>query len=634
MKFKNVKLNQIADSLHGSISISYVEKKIISTQAFNRLHNVHQNSTAYLTFPSNRTKRFEHALGVMYLGGQIFYHSILNSDSHMVNKFFDCINNEIEKIFKNDGFRIILRQSLGDQNMKLLNSYKDILIDDPYYKSILPKIIDDKHIFAYCLVFQAIRLSALLHDVGHPPFSHVIENAMKNIWENINGKNGINEREEEFLKATDLYSNYENMQLHEKIGLNITNKLLEHIIGRSASNESEAEEKLFYWLLRDFVKSIYEEKGIFENIHRIIDSSIDCDRLDYISRDMANSGFSFGFIEYDRLISSMVLCYHDETFIFCPKINVLNTVEDILHRRWKLYKNLIFHHRVSKTDRLLENVIIKLAEDYFNFEQDEKSYSTNQVLPIDISGIWKAISEVISNQDYFNALIQWDDAWLLTVMRYSFFEKYCKDENNIRYQMEELLSNKKYYRSMIKRMDYFLELDKALINKFSIEKLKEIEKIVGDSWKPFLNKIQNHLEDYKKTNFENIVPFRGFFLNELKALFATIGKTEEFYKMLESSICSHAINMFKAKDCFVIFNKKVKTGLEKHPPVLYQKGEIIELKQVSKIEQELKLNQQVFSLFYIYIREGECIPHKEYIYSLGEKISQNVIEFIDDLLKD
>ena len=55
----------------------------------------------------------------------------------------------------------------------------------------------------------------------------------------------------------------------------------------------------------------------------------------------------------------------------------MNAVEDFLMKRWNLYKNIIYHHRVVKTDYLLQNIIIKLAEDYFkedygDAERDEK----------------------------------------------------------------------------------------------------------------------------------------------------------------------------------------------------------------------------------------------------------------------
>lgn len=61
---KGIYLN---DSIHGLIPLSEYEKRIISSIGFNRLHDVYQNSTVYLTFPTNRTKRFEHSIGTMKL---------------------------------------------------------------------------------------------------------------------------------------------------------------------------------------------------------------------------------------------------------------------------------------------------------------------------------------------------------------------------------------------------------------------------------------------------------------------------------------------------------------------------------------------------------------------------------------
>lgn len=87
---------KINDFIHGTILISSLEKKVISTQAFNRLHNILQNSTVYLTFPSNQTKRFAHSLGVMHLGGEIFRYSIINAADEIRDEFFKEINKEIE----------------------------------------------------------------------------------------------------------------------------------------------------------------------------------------------------------------------------------------------------------------------------------------------------------------------------------------------------------------------------------------------------------------------------------------------------------------------------------------------------------------------------------------------------------
>ena len=66
----------ISDSIHGLTQLSEYEKKIIASVGFNRLHDVYQNSTVYLTYPSNRTKRFEHSIGTMGLCSKMFYNSV------------------------------------------------------------------------------------------------------------------------------------------------------------------------------------------------------------------------------------------------------------------------------------------------------------------------------------------------------------------------------------------------------------------------------------------------------------------------------------------------------------------------------------------------------------------------------
>ena len=66
----------IEDSVHGQIEVSAFERGIIYTMEFNRLHDIYQNSTLYLTFPTNRVKRFEHSIGTMKLSGEIFNSSI------------------------------------------------------------------------------------------------------------------------------------------------------------------------------------------------------------------------------------------------------------------------------------------------------------------------------------------------------------------------------------------------------------------------------------------------------------------------------------------------------------------------------------------------------------------------------
>lgn len=92
-------LSYINDSIHGLIPISDIEKEVISSSAFNRLHDIYQNSTVYLTFPSNRTKRFEHSLGTMKLCSDMFYFSLLNSNKKNLNDFIESFARDINLVF-------------------------------------------------------------------------------------------------------------------------------------------------------------------------------------------------------------------------------------------------------------------------------------------------------------------------------------------------------------------------------------------------------------------------------------------------------------------------------------------------------------------------------------------------------
>ena len=63
---------KIYDSVHGFIRFNDLEKKLIDSLAFQRLHYIHQLGIAYLVYPGATHTRFEHSLGVMELVSRIF----------------------------------------------------------------------------------------------------------------------------------------------------------------------------------------------------------------------------------------------------------------------------------------------------------------------------------------------------------------------------------------------------------------------------------------------------------------------------------------------------------------------------------------------------------------------------------
>ena len=92
------KLRQVTDSIHGTIFLSSLESELISTPYFYRLHDIYQSSTVYMTFPSNRTKRYEHSLGTMELASSMLFSAVSNAEYMTRTKFFKKLKEYFESI--------------------------------------------------------------------------------------------------------------------------------------------------------------------------------------------------------------------------------------------------------------------------------------------------------------------------------------------------------------------------------------------------------------------------------------------------------------------------------------------------------------------------------------------------------
>ncbi|MDM5336567.1 HD domain-containing protein [Fictibacillus enclensis] len=644
------KIISIADSVHGNINISELEKMIISTPPFNRLHNILQNSTVFLTYPSNQTKRFAHSLGVMHLGGQMLYFSILNANQSVVDKFLEEINEEITKIIEEPSFKQILRDRLGSKG-KIVDNYKDIVMNETLYLTNTPRNIKKDFLFAYTVLLQSVRCSALLHDIGHPPFSHITEFALKDIYNNINSKKEpATKREETFLTIVKPYlkNDEKKVDLHEQVGNTIADRLMEAVIRDHSKLPSSSEhdnQQILYLIVHKFTHFILQDKkvsegklSIFESIHKLVAGTIDCDRLDYVTRDINSSGFNRGNIEYDRLTSSMKLMFDEENgnYLFCFGIRTISTIEDFFNRRWFLYKYIIYHHRVIKTDSLLGRAIVKLAEDYLQEKEEDSELIGENVIPNDISGLWRAIKEAYSDDYYFNALIQWDDAWLLTILRQQYLKTYIESEEIVKEQLEELLSNKKNYFSVIKRMSDFLEIDNYVLELLrndseKLSRLEQLKDLVNRSErvisKSLLNKVFNFIENQNEQNM--LANKDGFLIYNFSLLFQSLD-VKNFHDELLDGI-KKAIGSFVDKENHIITSKNLKTGLN-DSPTLHHEDKIVTLRKISNLEDELLLNKALFPMFFIYLPVATSVDKEKIKRSIADGILNEIAALITELL--
>lgn len=652
------KYSFVADNLHGSIMISSFEKDIMVTTLFNRLHGVYQNSTAYLTFPANRTRRLEHSFGCMYLCGKIFYSSICNCDSKdegILTDFFNRAEKEITVILDelNDAYGNKYESKLGYLRKKFLKQYKELTIFGGLYHYYIPaNIHDEQKRKLYCLLFEAVRVAAMLHDIGHPPFSHISENALNILYKQTFERDDKNKKEQDFLNALDGMVGSHH-QLHEELGIKIAELLLREAIPDISEEEARKpaiyQNQVYKLVVSEIAMRILTEKTLFfKQLHSIIDGTLDGDRLDYVSRDPMNSGLKLGITEYDRLIGKMKLCEKDERFSFCPNVSVVKTTEDFLLRRWNLYKNVIYHHRVAKTDYLLQNVIVRITEDYFKDTEESESENESYILPYDISGLWKANQwNNSSDKEKIYVVSQWDDTWLLTILKKMYFEKYIEEDSYLHDQLEELLTNKKNYFSLIKRKEEFEEIDaevasvlyerkdelKEIIKNLNVQGENKNEKQKDDKEEKlfdiagYLQSIEETI-DLAETNEKSSFAERGFILYAIKK--KILGENEELFCDL---LRKASVEIGTGKDDEVLITvKKFKTGTNKSLH-FYQRnnGEenLIELDKISNISNVLQEDLKFVPFFYVYVnRKTEGTDTAFLRKKLGRSLGGCIVEYI------
>ncbi len=113
---------KIYDSVHRFIHLNELERKLLNTRPFQRLHYIHQLGVTFFVYPGAVHRRFEHSLGAMELATRIYEEVLSRSSQREV-------------------------------------------------ASCLPAV----HSPEYDYWLAILRFSALCHDMGHLPFSHTAE---------------------------------------------------------------------------------------------------------------------------------------------------------------------------------------------------------------------------------------------------------------------------------------------------------------------------------------------------------------------------------------------------------------------------------------------------------------------------
>jgi len=158
---------------------------------------------------------------------------------------------------------------------------------------------------------EAVMIAILLHDIGHGPFSHALENSI----------------------ISDLQ--------HEELSLLFMEQMNDAFSGRL-----------------DLAIEIFKNRYHKRFLHQLVSSQLDMDRLDYLRRDSFFSGVTEGVIGSDRIIK--MLNVKDDQLVI--DIKGIYSIEKFLIARRLMYWQVYFHKTVISAESLLVMILKRAKE--------------------------------------------------------------------------------------------------------------------------------------------------------------------------------------------------------------------------------------------------------------------------------
>ncbi|MCR8969950.1 HD domain-containing protein [Facklamia sp. 7083-14-GEN3] len=279
---------------------------LIDTREFQRLRRIKQLGTSSYTFHGAEHSRFNHSLGVYEITRRIISQFDRNYRS------------------KNDG------DGLWNNNERMV---------------------------AIC--------AALLHDIGHGPFSHTFE--------------AIFNTDHEALTQLIITSNQTEVnQVLRRLGDDFPEKVAS-VINKTYPNQQ---------------------------VVQLISSQIDADRMDYLRRDAFYAGVSYG--EFDLTRISRVIRPFDKRIVF--DFSGMHAVEDYIMSRYQMYMQVYFHPVSRGMEQVLKGLLARARDCYLERDNCQKIEAPIHLLEPFLKNNWTLDDYLKLDDHIMNAyFIQWAD---------------------------------------------------------------------------------------------------------------------------------------------------------------------------------------------------------------------------------
>jgi uncharacterized protein len=203
---------------------------------------------------------------------------------------------------------------------------------------------------------QAAKIAILLHDVGHGPYSHALEQVLAE---------GVH---------------------HEKISLLIIEELNKKFEGKLQ-------------IALEIFNGSYHKKFL----HQLVSGQLDVDRMDYLTRDSFFTGVIEGSVAYDRILK-MITVHNGELMV---EEKGIYSIEKFLIARRLMYRQVYLHKTVVSAEQMLQRIIKRAkfigaqCQQPLNIFVNEplQNVTLEQFCSIDDADIMMAIKTWCRNED-------------------------------------------------------------------------------------------------------------------------------------------------------------------------------------------------------------------------------------------
>jgi hypothetical protein len=251
----------IRDPLWNTIRVDAIAMRIVDAPVFQRLRHIKQLGHAHLVYPGATHTRFDHALGVYYLAVRALA----------------------------------------------------ILGDGPALDAVDP------------LEGRLVTLAGLLHDIGHYPFSHALEE----------------------LESGRIPGHHEAL-----VGRFLADSAVKDALALVASDAGIRIEALIRG------RSASPLQGL-------VSGSLDLDKIEYLKRDARFCGVPYGEVDVDRLLHALTLARAPETdrLEIAVAEKGVAALESLLFSKYQMFRNVYWHHAVRAATVLYKRIVADALEE-------------------------------------------------------------------------------------------------------------------------------------------------------------------------------------------------------------------------------------------------------------------------------